>query len=115
MTFMEEDRTAERAEYETNFDASDRSASVLPFGTKVRLTSIDKYGLNGRDLHPTDADIGFEGVVYKNCIGDCDGDHQENVAPGTRLPFEGYIVYFVVDSMGRSLELASWEIEILSA
>jgi hypothetical protein len=87
------------------------STIILPFGTRVKMTSFDPHGLQGRDLHPTEGDLGFEGVIVKNSISTIDGDYRENLPPGTPAPEESAIVYWVLDSDGKTLELGSDEID----
>lgn len=83
---------------------------VLSFGARVRMTSHDPYGLNGRELCPSKADIGFTGVIVSNAV-ETDGDVAIDVAPGTATPEESYIMYTVLAPDGRRLELASYEVE----
>ena len=90
---------------------------VLPFGTTLRIIHVDRNGLCGRDLHPKDSDIGFTGVVYKNHV-ESNGECQENVPPGTSIEYEEddesgafpFVIYTIIDSEGRSLEVATWEV-----
>lgn len=93
---------------------------VLPFGARVRMTSFDPYGLLGRELHPKLSDLGFTGVVVSNLV-DLSGTEplreeivDVDVAPGTAVPEDAVIVYTVLASDGRKLELASNEVELVS-
>jgi hypothetical protein len=93
---------------------------VLPFGTKVRMTSLDRHGLLGRDLHPMPSDMGFTGVIVSNLV-DLSGVEPPrdeivdvDVAPGTAIPEDAVIIYTVRAPDGRKLELASYEVEVVS-
>jgi hypothetical protein len=104
---------------------------VLPFGARVRLSSVDTLGYCGRDLHPEEKDVGFLGVVVKNHFfswGDqmSIGRTAENVAPGTILRqdedvlenpdaiFEE-VMYEVLGPDGKRLECMWSELEAIGS
>lgn len=70
---------------------------ALALGSKVRCTYVDMYGFQGREKHPTQADIGFEG--YVSHIIDQSADLQCE-----------YICY-LVSAGDKELELMSFEVE----
>lgn len=85
---------------------------ILPFGARVRMTSYDPYGLNGRDLHPAAEDIGFEGTIFRNQVDLYEtGDFRENEKPGVATPEDSIVIYWVISPTGKTLELAAYEIE----
>lgn len=88
---------------------------ILPFGTRVRMTSYDGDGMLGRELHPAKTDIGFTGVIYANYVGGIEdvSTDSSNVAPGTELTEDQYVTYWVVSPEGKRLELMSYEIEVV--
>jgi hypothetical protein len=87
---------------------------TLPFGSKVRCRQVDMFGLQGRDPHPTPADVGFTGVIMENMVEHDDGTTDENVAPGTPLPEESTVYYTVIAPDGRKLVFAPWELELIA-
>lgn len=92
---------------------------VLPFGTRVRMRDLDRYGLLGRDLHPTPEDLGFTGVIVSNLVdlSGAEPPREEivdmDVDPGTPIPEDAVILYTVLAPDGRKLELASYEVEVV--
>lgn len=94
---------------------------VLPFGTKVILTHVDRYGYCGRDHHPREEDVGFVGTVVANVV-EQDGDCMENVMPFTVLKNGTHedeyqthetAMYTVIHPLGRQLEVMEHELEVL--
>jgi hypothetical protein len=95
--------------------------TVLPYGSKVQLTSVDMYGYCGRDNHPEAHDVGFLGFVVGNMIAYYDHEGcllttRENVLGGTEVvDDEDYsladVCYKVRASDGRELELMNHEID----
>jgi len=79
---------------------------VIEYGARVRLVRVDSYGFNGRDLHPTKNDIGFEGVVVSN-----DTESAHHVLPGKELDSGDFVCYTVMNEHGRRLELMNFELE----
>lgn len=80
---------------------------VIAIGEKVRLVSVDKYGFNGRDFHPTTKDVGFVGVVVQN----------ELVEPHTdEEAAEGILIAYRVcrPDDGKVLDLMSHEVEVVA-
>lgn len=97
---------------------------VLRYGSQVRLHGVDLYGFCGRENHPTEADVGFIGIVVANSVelDDLNGpgvfERRENVLGGTELPYNhdgvcAFVCYKVRASDGRELDLMSHEIEAL--
>lgn len=89
------------------------SSIVLPFGAKVRMTSLDPYGLLGRENHPTESDVHtFVGTIFRNQVDLYEtGDIRENERPGVATPEDSIIIYWVISAEGKTLELAAYEIE----
>jgi hypothetical protein len=100
---------------------------ILPFGARVRLSSVDMYGYWGRDLHPDVSDIGFLGIVIKNHLetqsdGGTMGRTGEDLPPGRGVRqdddypenpdalFED-VMYTVMSPDGRKLECMWFELE----
>jgi hypothetical protein len=73
---------------------------TLALGTKVRLVSVDKYGFVGREQHPTQADIGFEGIIMDIAH---DSDQDCNDIPD--------YTYYLVEGKDKSLECMDFEVE----
>ena len=76
-------------------------------GQKVRITNVDMYGLNGRDLHPQRSDVGRCGVVVK---AEREFFDEEPDLP----PEENHLDLFTIrmaDNPDEQLEMASYEIE----
>lgn len=104
---------------------------VLPFGARVRLSSVDLFGHCGRELHPTSEDIGFLGVVTENVVDTYTGDGgvlkvRENAPPGTVLRQDADFgdhehtifeeaCYTVVAPDGRKLECMGFELELIGS
>lgn len=104
---------------------------VLPFGARVRLSSVDMNGYWGRDLHPSLEDVGFLGVVVGNLFNRHSGtgmcmDVRENVPPGTVLRQDDTfgeddesvmeeVMYTVIAPDGRKLECMWHELEELGS
>ena len=108
MVFMKEMKATVRFEEETN-------VKILPYGARVCLTNIDKYGYNGRNLHPQEPDIGFTGVVVKMTVFDVENSCDARVGH----PFEMIntekeeVCYTVINALGRELECMGFEIETI--
>lgn len=104
---------------------------VLPFGARVRLSSVDTNGYCGRDHHPDVNDIGFLGVITENVVWRSNGclmlqDTQENVTPGTELRQDDTYgedddsvmdeaMYTVIAPDGRKLECMWFELEVIGS
>ncbi len=97
--------------------------TVLPYGSKVQLITVDMHGYWGRDNHPEPTDIGFLGVVVGNFVSTFDAYgkllvSRANVLGGTELVNdEDYsladVCYKVRAADGRELELMNHEIEAI--
>lgn len=97
---------------------------VLRYGTQVRMTFLDPYSFNGRENHPSEADVGFVGIVVANQVDLCDEEHmlyssRANVLGGVEVPKDpdgdfAWICYKVRASDGRELDLMDHEIEVFS-
>lgn len=81
------------------------ATEVVERGARVRLVRIDRYGFCGRELHPKESDIGFEGVVVDACT-----DQSTHAVTGM-LTGEDWVCYTVMDEYGRKLELMNFELE----
>lgn len=92
-------------------------STILPYGAKVVLTSVDEHGLCGRELHPKTTDVGFLGLVVANhvelCQNGCLVEAKENMPGGFEFDEDegDLVIYTVQGTDGRKLELASYEIE----
>jgi hypothetical protein len=73
---------------------------TLALGTKVRLVSVDKFGFVGREKHPTQADIGFEGYIMDIAH---DSDQDCNDIPD--------YTYYLVQAGDKELECMDHEVE----
>lgn len=97
------------------------TTTILTYGSRVRLETVDPYGFCGRDQHPAEADVGFLGVVVGNHVmyQDEDGDDvcRENVLGGVEYAYtdEDWVAvcYKVRAADGRELELMNHEIEVI--
>lgn len=81
---------------------------ILKVGESVKLVSLDKYGFNGRDFHPTTKDVGFTGVIVHR---DVEEPHTDEEAD------EGLILCYRVcrPEDGKVLDLMSHEVEVVPA
>ncbi len=94
--------------------------TVLSFGTPVRLSFLDLYGFNGRDLHPSVNDVGFLGRVVRADVDVVDDDlyaldRIEHAVGGTVVHGDmSYVCYLVRAPDGRELQLIDHEIEVMT-
>lgn len=91
---------------------------VLHIGTQVQLSWFDPFGFCGRDMHPSQGDVGFLGIVTGILeVGGWTGEFPGPGAPGDVLreddEFREYAVYEVRDPGGRTLHLVDHELTIL--
>ena len=95
------------------------TVTILPYGSKVVVTSVDMNGYWGRDLHPEATDVGFLGVVVANLVAlPGDVECRSNVLGGTEFSFDEEtesvdVCYKVRAADGRELELMNHEIEAI--
>lgn len=72
-------------------------------GTQVRITSIDKYGMLGREFHPLSRHIGRHALVTGMEYIETDDVFQSNL-----------VVYRAITLTGETLDLMSYEVESVS-
>jgi hypothetical protein len=86
---------------------------------KIKIGSIDMYGLNGRNLHPMKSDEGKTGELVearREIFSDCDcgiatGSFDRN-CPGCAGSGFYPVIFMLVDLPdGRTIELAEYEVE----
>ncbi len=78
-----------------------KDGSAVKVGCVARVTNVDGYGFQGRDFHPLQADIGFEGIVV--CALDMsDEDDCDDLS-----------CYRVCGADGRVLDLMSFEFTVI--
>lgn len=93
---------------------------IHPNGSWVKMTGFDPYGFNGRERHPSEADVGFFGQVVKASVTLCDDDfvmlsHDEDAPDGTELVGEmSFVCYLVRAPSGRLLDLMGHEVELMN-
>lgn len=93
--------------------------TILPFGTRIVITSVDMHTFLGREKHPSPDDVGFTGVIVENLVEYYDdmGEQyvqKENVAPGTRvLNEDDYVFYTVIGPNGRRVCVNAYEFDVL--
>jgi len=99
------------------FEGKTQASIKKLIGKKVKLGSIDMYGMLGRDNHPKKTDsgkivkiIGFMGIGRK------DGSWIETLRPANKVYYsdEDYAVLIAKTSDGRTIEVISYEIAGLS-
>lgn len=77
---------------------------VFAIGSRVRMTSLDKFGFTGRDLHPSAEDLGFEGVIVAIA------DRAETLDTGPLPEDDQWVCYRCCSAEGRVLELMDSEV-----
>lgn len=89
---------------------------VLGNGTWVVCTSVDPYGFNGRELHPSADHVGFMGQIVDALIIDTSVSIKDYVyEPFANTPVHDNesVCYTVENPTGAQLELMDHEIEKL--
>ena len=88
---------------------------------KVKIGTIDMYGLNGRELHPEKSDAGKTGElvearreIFSDCSCGIDTGSFDRNCPGCAGSGSYPMVFMLVDLPdGRTIELAEYEVESL--
>jgi len=96
------------------------TTTIHHLGTVLKLVNVDMDGFNGREHHPTPADLGFEGCVVGNAVMLLDGEgclleRLVDVPGGSTFTNAEPVCYVVRSLQGdRLLELMEHEVEIVS-
>ena len=84
---------------------------ILSPHTRVKLVNIEEFTWANRHNHPVESDIGWEGFIIGNVVAH-EKHMTSNVKPFSQVADGDIIMYTVIDSRGRMLNLLHNEIEV---